>query len=53
MLFTSPQTGVTGSALRDKTVDMRIPFQISAEGVQYTDETRSELFMLVIFMEHS
>ena len=52
MRLASPPAGITEAALGDKTVNVRIPFEIPAESVEDTDETRSEAFSLVIFEEH-
>ena len=49
----APQAGVTDSAFRDKTVDMRIPFKVSAEGVKNTDKAGSKSQGLVKFEEHT
>ena len=44
MVDMSPKFVITVSAFRDKTVNVRIPFQIPAEGVQDHDEARREVF---------
>lgn len=52
MRLGSPSAGITETAFRDETMDMRIPFKITTEGVKNTDEAGSEAFSFVIFVEH-
>lgn len=53
MLNCPPRSEVAGTALRDKTMDMRITFEIAAEGVEYTNESGSKVFGLVEVMKHT
>ena len=34
-------------------MNMRIPFQVSAKGMENTKETRSEEFGFIVFVEHT
>ena len=49
----SPETIIGEPALREKTMDMWIPFEGSARGMQDTDETGDKVFAFIHFMEHS
>lgn len=48
-----PEAVIGEAALSKKTMDMWIPFQRSAEGMQDTDETGDKVSAFVHFMEHS
>ena len=52
MRLAFPSAGITETALRDKAVDVRIPFKIPAESVKDADETGSEMFRFAVFEEH-
>ncbi len=47
-----PEAIIAVSAFRDETVDMRIPFQIPAKGVENHDKAGSEVHGLVLFKKH-
>ena len=49
----APETVVSDTAFRDKTVDMRIPFEVTAKGVKDTDKTWGKALRFIIFMEHA
>lgn len=54
MFHSSPNGKVTGTALRDKSMDvMRIPFQITSESVKDTDDTGSKVFGFIHFIKHA
>lgn len=53
VLNDSPEAIIGEAALSKKTMDMWIPFQRSAEGMQDTDETGDKVSAFVQFMEHS
>ena len=53
MLNNFPEAVIGESAFGKKTMDMGIPFQRSAEGMQDTDETGDKVSAFVHFMEHS
>lgn len=53
MFYMAPETMVTEPAFRDETVDVRIPFKITAEGVEDADKTGSEILRAVEFAEHA
>lgn len=53
MLFVTPGKVVTDPTFRDETVDMRVPFEISAKGMQHTDKTRSKELGFIIFVEQA
>ena len=48
----SPETIIREAALGKEAVDMWIPFQGSAEGMEDTDETWDKIFAFIQFMEH-
>ena len=48
-----PETVCAKATFGDKAVDMRIPLQVTSEGMQDTDEARSKEEGLVIPMEHA
>lgn len=49
----TPETSITISALGNKTVDMRVPFEISAEGVEDHDEAGSEVHRFILLEKHA
>ena len=53
MSFRSPGKIRANTAFGNKTVDMRIPFEVSSEGMENADEARSKEQGLVIFVEHT
>ena len=53
MLLMPPETVCAKATFGDKAVDMRIPLQVTSEGMQDTDEARSKEEGLVIPMEHA
>ncbi len=53
MFYNSPEAVIGESAFGKKTMDMGIPFQRPAEGMQDTDETGDKVSAFVQFMEHS
>ncbi len=42
VLFVSPEETFANAALRNKAVDMRIPFEIASEGMENADKTGSK-----------
>lgn len=52
VLNDSPEAVIGEAALGKKTMDMWIPFERPAEGMQDTDETGDKVFAFVHFMEH-
>lgn len=53
MLYHAPETIVRKAALRNKAVDMRIPFQRSAKSMENADKTGNKVSGHVHFMEHT
>ena len=53
MLDRTPRSDVTGTAFRDKGMDMRVPFQVTSEGMEDTDESGSKVFCFVHLEEHT
>ena len=53
MCHLTPGCYISCSAFGDKTVDMWIPLKTSSESVQYTDESRGEVFGFVHLGEHA
>lgn len=52
MLFVTPAKRIPYPAFGNETMDMGVPFQVSAKGMKDTDKTRSKEFGFVLFMEH-
>ena len=52
MFYTTPEAIVRETSFRNKTMDVRIPFQRTPKGMQDTDETRDKIFGLIDFMKH-
>jgi len=44
VLYIAPETVVTVAPFRDETMDVRVPFKISAKGMKNHDEPRSKVF---------
>lgn len=44
MFDVTPREMITSSTFRDESMNMRIPFEVTTEGMEYTDETRSKIF---------
>ncbi len=53
VLNRSPGSEVTGATFRNKGMDMRIPFEISAKGMKDADEARSKEFTLIHLEKHT
>lgn len=53
MCLSTPMPIVTDAALRQETVDMRIPFEIATKGMKDQNETGSEILGFVIFMKQT
>lgn len=51
MFYMLPQERIANPTLRNKTVDMRVPFKIPTKGMQYANETGSEKFRFAKFMK--
>ena len=49
----APEPVITVSPFRDEAMDMRVPLEISAEGMKNQDETRSKVFRHVHLEEHA
>ena len=49
----APETIVAITALRNKTMDMRVPFEIPAKGMKDHDETGSEVHGFVMLKKHT
>jgi len=49
----TPQGSVARTTLGKQHVNMRIPFQVSAECMEYTDKSGSEVLGFVQFVKHS
>ncbi len=49
----TPETVITVAALRDQAVDVWVPFQIPAKGMEDHDKTGSEIHGHVLFEKHS
>lgn len=49
----APETKLIDAAFRNKTVDVRIPFEVTPEGVQNADETRGEMAGVVQIKEQA
>lgn len=49
----APAERSANAALRNETMDMRVPFQVPAKGVEDADKTRSKEFGWIVFMKHT
>lgn len=49
----APETVITVAAFRDQAVDMGVPFQIPAKGVEDHDETGSKVHGFILLKEHA
>lgn len=49
----TPSTGITNATFGNEAVDMRIPFQVTTEGVKDTDKAGSKTLGFVSILEHS
>ena len=53
MFDRTPGRKVAGSTFRNEHMNVRVPFEIPAESMKDTEETRSELFSLIHIEEHT
>ena len=53
MVDIAPKAIITVTAFRNKTMDMRIPLEISSKGMQNHDKTRSEVSGFIEIRKHS
>lgn len=53
MLYIPPEPSITISTFGNEAVDMRIPFQVSAKGVEDHDKTGSEVHGFILLEEHA
>ena len=53
MMSLAPESIVAVTALRNKTMDMRVPFEVPAEGMEDHDETGSEVHGLIQVEKHT
>lgn len=49
----TPNSEVTGNAFGNQSMDMRIPFQVTTEGVKDTDKSGSKAFGFICIVEHA
>lgn len=49
MIHITPKANIAVTALRDKAVDVGIPFEIPAKGMENRDKTGSEVHGFVLF----
>ena len=49
----APDVRPANAALRNETMDMRVPFQVPAKSVEDANKTRSKEFGFVVFMKHT
>ena len=52
MMGITPESGITEAALGDEAVDMGVPFQIPAEGVEDHDKARCKVHGFILLQEH-
>lgn len=52
MFVWTPGGNITGTALGDERMDMRAPFEVSAERVKDTNKPGSKIFILIKFRKH-
>ena len=53
MFDRAPNRMISRTTFRDESMDMRIPFQVSAKGMQDADKTGSKIFGLIEFIKHA
>lgn len=53
MFVWPPGGNITGPALEDERMDMRVPFQVSTERVKDTNKPRSKIFSFIKFRKHT
>ena len=53
VIHITPETVITIAALRDQAVNVGVPLQIPAEGMEDHDKTGSEIHGLILFEKHS
>ena len=53
MMSLAPESIVAVTALRNKTMDMRVPFEVPAEGMEDHDETGSEVHGFILLKKHT
>ena len=49
----APDERPANAALRNETMDMRVPFQVPAKSVEDTNKTRGKEFGFIVFMKHT
>ena len=53
MSLGAPTSTVADTALGEKAVDMRVPFEVTAEGMKDTDKPGSKAFGFIVSVEHT
>lgn len=53
VFYRSPRRDIASPTFRDKSMDMRIPFQIASKGVKNTDKSRGKIFSFIHFGKHT
>ena len=53
MFVWTPRGNITGTALGDERMDMRVPFEVSTERVKDTNKPRSKIFSFIKFRKHT
>lgn len=53
MMDVAPEAVITVAALGNETMDVRVPFQVPAKGVEDHDKTGSEVHGFVLFKKHA
>jgi hypothetical protein len=53
MFHCPPEAVIRKAAFRNQTMDVRIPFQGTSEGVKNTNEARDKVFRFVYVVKHS
>ena len=49
----SPQRGISDTAFRDKSMNMRIPLQTAPKGMENADKTGTKVLRFINFIEHT
>ena len=49
----SPQRGISDTAFRDKSMNMRVPLETATESVENTDKTGAKVLRFINFIEHT
>ncbi len=52
MFYNPPRRNIAGTTFGNKGMDMWIPLEVTAKGMQHTEKARCELFGFIYFRKH-